>query len=59
MMWRRRRQRPQQWFQMSEQDINALATYNSERHRGLRHTTAYSEKMRVLQERFDDEARKL
>ncbi len=42
------------WLPLSEQEINRLATYNTEVYRDLVHTAEYAEDMRVLQARFDE-----
>ena len=41
---------------ISQQDIMVLATYNSEKARGVAHTDEYAARMAVLQGRFDNPA---
>lgn len=58
--WLGRRLTPYDWeasYGLTEHEINTLATYNSEKARGLMHTPTYTEQMRVLQGRFDTAAR--
>jgi hypothetical protein len=41
---------------LSEQELDMLARYNTERSRGLMHTEAWQQQMAVLQARFDQVA---
>jgi len=41
---------------LSQQDIMVLATYNSEKARGIAHTDEYAARMAALQRRFDNPA---
>ena len=41
-------------YPLDSDDLTALATFNSERHRGLVHTHEYADRMAQLQKRHDD-----
>jgi hypothetical protein len=55
MLFQRNRANPeyQRWYQANASWISQLASYNSERARGLVHTPEWDERMARLQSAFD------
>lgn len=49
-----RRRENQFWDALPSEDVTRLATFNSERSRGLMHTPEYAERMAELQRRFNE-----